>query len=77
MESGKKRKRNKRCGYQGPGQETPYEKSQQYRLNDNSCYCQKHYNQSLEHQQETEQPRSTNPVDSHIIVSESSSIQQD
>jgi hypothetical protein len=72
MESGIKRKRNKRCGYQGPGQEMPCEKSQQYRLNDNSCYCQKHYNQSLQHQQGTEQPRSTNPVDGHM-----SSIQQD
>jgi hypothetical protein len=47
------------------------------RLLDNSLYCQKHYNQSLQHQQGTEQPQSTNPVDGHIIVSESSSIQQD
>jgi hypothetical protein len=41
------------------------------------CYCQKHYNQSLQHQQGTEEPRSTNPVNGHIIVSESSSIRQD
>jgi hypothetical protein len=56
MESGKKRKRNKQCGYQGPGQEMPCEKSQQWRGLNNSCYCQKHYNQSLQHQQGTEQP---------------------
>jgi hypothetical protein len=77
MESGKKRKRNKRCGYQGPLQETPCEKYQQYRSNKNSHYCQKHYNKFLQHQQGTEQPRSTNLVDGHIIVSESSSIQKD
>jgi hypothetical protein len=40
-------------------------------------YCLKHYKQSLQHQQGTEQPRSTNPVDGHIIVSASSSVQQD
>jgi hypothetical protein len=40
-------------------------------------YCLKHYNQSLQHQQGTEQPRSINPVNSHIIVSASSSIWQD
>ncbi len=74
MESGKKRKRNKRCGYQGPGQETPCEKSQQWRGPIISHYCQKHYNHSLQHQQGAEQPRSKNPVDGHIIVSESSSI---
>jgi hypothetical protein len=39
--------------------------------------CKKHYNQSLQHQQGMEQLGSTNPVDSHIIVSELSSIQQD
>jgi hypothetical protein len=77
MESGKKRKCNKQCGYQGPFQEMPCEKSQQYRSNDNSHYCQKHYNEFLQNQQGTEQPGSTNPVDGHIIVSESSSIQQD
>jgi hypothetical protein len=77
MESGKKRKGNKRCRYQGPGQERPCEKSQQYKFFNNSHYCQKHYNQSLHHQQGTEQSRSTNPVNGHIIVSELSSIQQD
>ena len=77
MESGKKRKRNKRCRYQGPRQEMPCEKSQQWRGPTNSHYFQKHYNQSLQHQQGTEQPQSTNPFNSHIIVSESSSIQQD
>ena len=77
MESGKKRKRNKRCRYQGPGQETPCEKSQQWRGPNNSHYCQKHYDQSLQHQQGMEQPRSTNLVDGHIVVSESSSIRQD
>ncbi len=34
-------------------------------------------NQFLQYQQGTEQPRSTNPVDGHIIVSASSSIWQD
>jgi hypothetical protein len=53
-----------------------HEKYQQYRLNDNSHYFQKHYNQLLQHQQGTEQPRSTTPVNGYIIVSESSSIQQ-
>ncbi len=53
------------------------EKSQQWRGPNISHYCQKHYNQSLQHQQGAEQPRSTNPVDGHIIVSESSSIWQD
>jgi hypothetical protein len=77
MESGKKRKRSKLCGYQGSGQEMPCEKIQQYRLNNNSCYCQKHYNQFLHYQQGTKQPQSTNPVDGDIIVSESRSIQQD
>jgi hypothetical protein len=42
-----------------------------------SLYCLKYYNQSLQHQQGTEQPRSTNPVDDHIIVSASSSMWQD
>ena len=51
MESGKKMKQNKQCGYQGPGQETPCEKSQQWRVLNNSLYCQKH----LQHQQGTEQ----------------------
>jgi hypothetical protein len=73
----KKRKRNKGCRYQGPGQETPCEKSQQWRGSNNSHYFQKHYNQSLQHQQGMEQPQSTNPVDGHIIVSELSSIWQD
>ena len=77
MESGKKRKCDKQWGYQGPGQETPCEKSQQWRSLDNSRYCQKHYNQSLQHQQGTEQPGSTKPGDGHIIVSELSSIRQD
>ncbi len=77
MESSKKRKRNKQCGYQGPGQETPCEISQQWRGPNNSHYCQKHYNQSLQHQQGMEQPRSTIPVDGHIIISESSSIWKD
>ena len=74
MESVKNRKRIKQCGYQGPGQETPCEKSQQWREPNNSHYCQKHYNQSLQLQQGTEQPQSTNPVNGHIIVSELSSI---
>ncbi len=62
---------------EGPGQETPCEKSQHWRGPNNSHYCQKHYNQSLQHQQGKEQPQSTNPVDGHIIISESSSIWQD
>jgi hypothetical protein len=52
-------------------------KTQQYGEGNINCYCLKHYNQSLEHQQGTEQPRSTNPVNSHVIVSASSSIRQD
>ncbi len=39
MESGKKRKRIKRWGYQGPGQETPCEKSQQWRGPNNRHCC--------------------------------------
>jgi hypothetical protein len=53
------------------------EKYQQYRSNKNSCYCQKHYNEFLQNQQGTEQPRSTNSVNGHNIVSEWSSIQKD
>jgi hypothetical protein len=55
----------------------PCEKSKQWRGPNKSHYCQKHYNQSLQHQQGTEQPQSTNPVNGHIIVSESTSIRQD
>jgi hypothetical protein len=77
MEGGEKRKRNPCCGFQGLGQEMPCQKLQQYMEGNINCYCLKHHNQSLQHQQGTEQPGSTNPVDSHIIVSASSSIQQD
>jgi hypothetical protein len=42
-----------------------------------NCYCLKHYNQTLQHQQGTEQPQSTNPVNGHINVSASSSIWQE
>jgi hypothetical protein len=90
MESGKKRKRNKQCGYQRPGKETPCEKYQQYRVNNNIRYCQKHYNQfvsesssiqqdELHLNQVTVQPRSKSPVDvttdiNDIIVNASASI---
>jgi hypothetical protein len=77
MEGGKKRKCNCRCGFQGLSQETPCQKLQQYGEGKINHYCLKHYNQSLQHQQGTEQPRSTNPVDGHIIVSASCSIRQD
>jgi hypothetical protein len=77
MEGGIKRKHNRGCGFQGLGQETPCQKSQQYGEGNIHHYCLKHYNQSLQHQQGTEQPRSTNPVDGHIIVSAFSSIWQD
>ncbi len=50
---------------------------QQYGEGNINHYCPKHYHQSLQHQQGSEQPPSTNPVDGHIIVSASSSIWQD
>jgi hypothetical protein len=53
------------------------QKLQQYGESNINHYCLKHYNQSLQHQQGTEQPQSTNPVDGHNIVSASSSIWQD
>jgi hypothetical protein len=77
MEGGKKRKRNPRCGFQGLGQEMPCQNLQQYGEGNINHYCLKHYNQSLQHQQRTEQSQSTNPVDGHSIVSASSSIWQD
>jgi hypothetical protein len=76
MEGSKKRKRNPCCRLQGLGQETPCQKSQQYGEGNLNHYCLKHYNQSLQHQQGTEQPGSTNPVNGHIIVSASRSIRQ-
>ncbi len=56
MEGGKKRKRDPCCKFQGLGQETPCRKLQQYGEGNVNHYCLKHYNQSLQHQQETEQP---------------------
>ncbi len=47
MEGGKKRKRNPCCGFQGLGQEVPYQKLQQYMEGNIKGYCLKHYNQSL------------------------------
>jgi hypothetical protein len=77
MEGGKKRKRNPHCILQGLGQETPCQKLQQNGEGNINHYCLKHSNQSLQHQQGMVQPWSKNPVDSHIIVSASSSIRQD
>jgi hypothetical protein len=56
MEGGKKRKSNPCCKFQGLGQETPCQKLQQYGEGNVNHYCLKHYNQSLQHQQGTEQP---------------------
>ncbi len=55
----------------------PCQKSQQYGEGNINHYCLKHFNQSIQHQQGTEQPQSTNPVNNHIIVSASSTIWQD
>jgi hypothetical protein len=77
MEGCKKRKCNPCCGFQGLGQETRCQKSQQCGEGNINHYCLKHYNQSLQQQQGMEQPLSTNSVDGHIIVSAFSIILQD
>ena len=77
MEGGKNSKCNPCCGFQGLGQEMPCQKLQQYGEGNINHYCLKHYDQSLQHQEGTEQPRSINPVEGYIIISASSSIWQD
>ncbi len=72
-----KKEHNPCFRFQGLGQETPCQKLQQYGEGNINCYCLKHYNQSLQHQQGTEKPQSTNPANSLIILSASSSIWQD